>query len=182
MLPARVITTKKKTVGRIECKLYRSTVKIRGKFMFIHGKTGEKIYSVREKIKHYSKIAFNDKTATPTQKKHALQRLDELKTIDNALYNEPTMIVTDDKHFGNKMSKPRACVVVGQDNKKRLLACPIHKRTAKTVILENDTSRQVEGTTKPLDRSDVYETKYISGLATLTNSDKKRLQAIHCKK
>lgn len=35
---------------------------------------------------------------------------------------------------------------------------------------------------KPLDRSDVYETKYISGLATLTNGDKKRLKAIHGKK
>ena len=150
--------------------------------MFIHGRTGEKIYSVREKIKHYSKIAYNDKSATSAQKKHALQRLDELKAIDSCKYDEPIMIVTDDKHFGHKMSKPRACVVVGQYSKNRLLACPLHKRTAKTVILENDTSRQVESTTKPLDRSDVYETKYINGLATLTKGDIKRLKAIHCKK
>ncbi len=150
--------------------------------MFIHGRTGEKIYSVREKIKHYSKIAYNDKSATSAQKKHALQRLDELKAIDSCKYDEPIMIVTDDKHFGHKMSKPRACVFVGQDSKNRLLACPLHKRTAKTVILENDTSRQVESTTKPLDRSDVYETKYINGLATLTKGDIKRLKAIHCKK
>ncbi len=150
--------------------------------MFIHGRTGEKIYSVREKIKHYSKIAYNDKLATSAQKKHALQRLDELKAIDSCKYDEPTMIVTDDKHFGHKMSKPRACVVVGQDSKNRLLACPVHKRTAKTVILENDTSRQVESTAKPLDRSDVYETKYINGLATLTKGDIKRLKAIHGKK
>lgn len=150
--------------------------------MFIHNKTGEKYYSVREKIKHYSKIAYNDKTVTPAQKKHALQRLAELKAIDNLPYSEPTMIVTDDKHFGNKKSKPRACVVVGQDSKKRLLACPVHDRTTKTVILENDTTRQIDNNIKPLDRSDVYETKYISGLATLTSGDKKRLKAIYGKK
>lgn len=150
--------------------------------MFIHGRTGEKIYSVREKIKHYSKIAFNDKTATPAQRKYALKRLDELKALDNRTYNDPTMIVTDDKHFGNAISKPRACVVIGQDNKKRLLACPVHKRTVKTVILENDTTRQVDSTIKPLDRSDVYETKYINDLVTLTSGDIKRLRAIHGKK
>ena len=150
--------------------------------MFIHGRTGKKIYSVREKIKHYSKIAYNDKLVTPAQKKHALQRLDELKKIDSCTYNEPTMIVTDDKRFGNAISKPRACVVIGQDSKKRLLACPVHKRTAKTVILENDTAHQIDSIIKPLDRSDVYETKYISGLATLTSGDIKRIKAIHGKK
>ena len=51
---------------------------------------------------------------------------------------------------------------MGQDEKKRLLACPVHHRTTKIVILENDPSRQIERTSKPLDRSDVYETKYIS--------------------
>lgn len=37
--------------------------------MFVHDKTGKKYYSVREKIKHYSKIAYNDKMATADQKK-----------------------------------------------------------------------------------------------------------------
>lgn len=150
--------------------------------MFKHGKTGKVYYSVREKIKYYNNIAFNDKSVSSAQKKYALQRLNELKTIDKSSYVEPTMIVTDDKHFGDGISKPRACVIVGEDSKKRLLACPVHRRTVKTVILENDTSRQVDNKIKPLDRSDVYETKYISGLATLTNGDKKRLKAIHGKK
>lgn len=150
--------------------------------MFKHEKTGKIYYSVREKINYYSDILKGKIPATKELKAKAKQRLPELQKVNTQSYDEPIMIVTDDKHFGNKISKPRACVVVGQDSKNRLLACPVHKRTAKTVILENDTSRQIEYKNKPLDRSDVYETKYISGLATLTNGDKKRLKAIHGKK
>ncbi len=150
--------------------------------MFKHEKTGKIYYSVREKINYYSGILKGKIPATKELKEKATKRLLELQKINTQSYDEPVMIVTDDKHFGHKMSKPRACVVVGQDSKKRLLACPVHSRTAKTVILENDTSRQVESKPKPIDRSEVYETKYISGLAILTNSDKKRLKAIHEKK
>lgn len=150
--------------------------------MFKHEKTGKIYYSVREKINYYSDILKGKIPASKELKAKAKQRLPELQKVNAQSYDEPTMIVTDDKHFGNKMSKPRACVVVGQDSKKRLLACPVHKRTAKTVILENDTSRQVESTVKPLDRSDVYETKNISGLATLTSGDIKRIKSIHGKK
>lgn len=109
--------------------------------MFIHGKTGEKIYSVREKINYYKSILKQKQGVSAKKREYAELRLIELQGIDEQSYNEPTMIVTDDKHFGNKMSKPRACVIVGQDSKNRLLACPVHKRTAKTVILENDTTR-----------------------------------------
>lgn len=91
------------------------------------------------------------------------------------------MIVTNDKHFGNGISKPRGCVIIGTDNKNRLLACPVHDREVKSVILENDTSRQVDYKAKPLDRSDVYETKYISDLAELTSGDIKKLKAVHKK-
>ncbi len=150
--------------------------------MFKHEKTGKVYYSVREKINYYSDILKGRIPASRELKAKAKQRLPELQSINVQTYDEPAMIVTDDKRFGNAISKPRACVVVGQDSKKRLLACPVHKRTAKTVILENDTTRQVDSTIKPLDRSDVYETKYISGLATLTSGDKKRLKAIHGKK
>ena len=150
--------------------------------MFKHGKTGQVYYSVREKINYYSNILKGKIPASRELQAKAKQRLPELQSIDAQSYDEPTMIVTDDKHFGHKMSKPRACVVVGQDEKKRLLACPVHHRTTKIVILENNTSRQVEGTPKPLDRSDVYETKYIRDLAVLTSGDKKRLKAIHGKK
>lgn len=150
--------------------------------MFKHGKTGKIYYSVREKINYYKGILRRKHGVTAMKREYAELRLLELEGINEQSYNEPTMIVTDDKHFGNGISKPRACVVVGQDNKNRLLVCPVHKRTATTVILENDTSRQVDYKIKPLDRSDVYETKYISDLATLTSGDKKKLKTIHGKK
>ena len=149
--------------------------------MFKHGMTGKVYYSVREKINYYKAVIAGKKDAPATTKRKAKLRLKTLEKLNARTFDEPTLIVTDDKHFGHKMSKPRACVVVGQDKKNRLLACPVHKRTTKAVILENDTSRQVEGTPKPLDRSDVYETKYINGLASLTSGDKKRLKAVHGK-
>lgn len=65
--------------------------------MFVHGKTKQVYYSVREKIKHYSKRAYNDKSVTPEQKAYALKRLGELKALDNQPYTEPRFVVTDDK-------------------------------------------------------------------------------------
>lgn len=149
--------------------------------MIWNKQTGKKYYSVQEKIKHYSSM-LERKDISLDKKKLAKQRLIELKAIDNCLYDEPTMIITDDKYFGNPSSKLRACVVVGVDNKQQLLACPVRKRTIKTVILENDTDRQMDSTVKILKRKDVYETKNISGLASLTSGDKKKIKAIHSKK
>ncbi|MDE6472079.1 MAG: hypothetical protein K2L52_03545 [Clostridia bacterium] len=149
--------------------------------MIWNKQTGKKYYSVQEKIKHYSSM-LERKDISLDKKKLAKQRLIELKAIDNCLYDEPTMIITDDKYFGNPSSKLRACVVVGVDNKQQLLACPVRKRTIKTVILENDTDRQMDSTVKILKRKDVYETKNISGLASLTSGDKKKIKAIHGKK
>lgn len=149
--------------------------------MIWNKQTGKKYYSVQEKIKHYSSM-LERKDISLDKQKLAKQRLIELKAIDNCLYDEPTMIITDDKYFGNPSSKLRACVVVGVDNKQQLLACPVRKRTIKTVILENDTDRQMDSTVKILKRKDVYETKNISGLASLTSGDKKKIKAIHGKK
>lgn len=147
--------------------------------MFQHGKTGKIYYSVREKIKYYFKRAYNDKMVTSEQKAYALRRLGELRILDKSDYKYPTMIVTDDKKFGNGISKPRACVVVGIDDKKRLLVCPVHDRSVKAVILDNDVTRQVDGRSKPIDRTDVYEIKNIDGLKPLTLNDRRKLQAIH---
>lgn len=147
--------------------------------MFKHGRTGKIYYSVREKIKHYSKIAYNDKTASPKQKAHALCRLSELKELDKRPFIEPTMVVTNDKHFSNSIDKPRACVIVGIDSKKRLIAHPVHDRTSDVVILDNDITRQVDGQYALIDRSDVFETKYIDELAELTEADKRKIKAIH---
>ena len=150
--------------------------------MFKHGKTGQIYYSVREKINYYSKRAYNNKSISPAQKQHALNRLAELKAIDSARYDEPTMIVTNDRRLGNGIDKPRACVVLGEEEKKRLVVSPVYDRTVKAVILDNDYTRQVDSVEKRIDRSEVYELKYIDGLMPLTENDKRKIRYIHAKK
>ena len=55
------------------------------------------------------------------------------KTPDKQSYNEPRFVVTDDKLFGNKISKPRLCVAVTEDSKLRVMLAPVVKRTTKTM-------------------------------------------------
>lgn len=150
--------------------------------MFIHGKTGQVYYSIKDKIKYYSKRAFNDKTITPEQKQYALKRLNELKALDKSAYDEPDLIITDDKHFGNGISKPRLCAVIDKDSKGRVCVAPIVKRTIKTVILDNDYDRQIDDKRKWIDRSNIYETKYIDGVKPLTQNDKAKIKKIIRKK
>lgn len=151
--------------------------------MFKHGKTGKIYYSVREKIKHYSKIAYNDKTVTPAQKKHALKRLDELKALDNSSYTEPKIVITDDKKFGNGISKPRLCVAIKQDSKSRILVAPIMKTTSNQIILDNNIERQIsktaDGRNKWIEHSDVYEEKYITPHLELTERDKRKIKRLY---
>lgn len=149
--------------------------------MFIHGRTGEKIYSVREKINHYKGI-LKQKHVGAKKREYAEMRLQELQWLNEQSYSEPTMIVTDDKHFGNKISKPRGCVVVGKDNKNRLIVCPVHKRTTKSLVLDNDISRQVEVKGHKISDSEVYELKYIDGLKELTKNDQCKIREIFSKK
>lgn len=79
--------------------------------MFKHGKTGKVYYSVREKINHYKK-RIDDKNLTVAQREYAKQRVGELTYLNNLTYTEPELIVTDDKVFGNGISKPRLCAVI----------------------------------------------------------------------
>ena len=155
--------------------------------MFKHGKTNKVYYSVNEKINYYNNMlkSGKDKYGAPLSsydKERIKGRLYELNSLKSRSFSEPTMVVTDDKHFGNAMSKPRACVIVGVDKKNRLLAAPVHKRTVKAVILDNDYSHQVEPWERPIDRSDVYEMKYIDGLKPLTDNDKRKIKAVRAKK
>lgn len=153
-----------------------------GVIMFIHGKTKQPYYSVKDKIKYYSKRAYNDMTVTPEQKQHAIKRLAELRAIDKLSYTEPTMIVTDDKHFGNGISKPRLCVAVKSDNKGRVLVAPIMPATSKYVVLDNDINRQIsntaDGRNKWVNRSEIYEDKYVTPHAELTKRDKEKIKRI----
>lgn len=144
--------------------------------MFVHGKTKQVYYSVREKIKHYSKRAYNDKSVTPEQKAYALKRLGELKALDNQPYTEPRFVVTDDKFFGNGISKPRLCVAVLEDSKQRVMLAPVVKRTTKTMILDEDIERQIsDRPVKWVDKNDIYERKYVNSKAELTTHDKAKL-------
>lgn len=150
-------------------------------FIYKNGNYIKKNYSIREKINHYTAILKGQKSY-PVSKEYAEMRLKELTALNKRTFDEPTMIVTCDRYLNGKDFKPRAGVVVGKDNKGKLLVCPVRKRTTKTVILENDITRQVEAGAISLDRAEVYETKLIDGLKPLSKSDIQKLKAIHDKK
>ena len=147
--------------------------------MFKHGKTGQTYYSVREKIKYYNKRAYNDSSVTPEQKAYAIKRLGELNVLDKKPYNEPRFVVTDDKFFGNGISKPRLCVAVTEDDKQRVMLAPVVKRTAKTMLLDEDVDRQIsDRPVKWVNKSDIYERKYVDSKAELTKYDKAKLAVL----
>lgn len=149
--------------------------------MFEHGKSGQTYYSVRDKIKYYTKIINGNIEASLWLKEKAKRRLDELKKINNQEYKEPALIVTDDKHFGNGISKPRLCVVTSEDYKGRLKTYPLNKRTTNILVLPSYPDRQMDKF-RLLDRSDVYETKYISNIMPLTNIDREMIKQFYATK
>lgn len=151
--------------------------------MFVHGKTGKKYYSVREKINYYKKvIAGKVPDAPATTKRKAKLRLKTLNRINTQSYSDPKLIVTDDKHFGNGISKPRLCVAVKEDQKGRIMVAPLYKRTSRTVIMDKNVDRQVSNTSdghvRWLDRSDVYEQKCVDSKISLTRYDKNKIKSI----
>lgn len=147
--------------------------------MFEHGKY--KFYSIREKINYYSKV-LSGKIFAPKAKRKAKNRLKTLKRLNSLSYDEPQLIITNDRHFGNKIEKPRACVVFDKDAKGRLLVSPIEHRTSKAIILNKNMDRQFGTRRAWIDRSEVYETKYITGLSPLTKYDKEKAKHILLKK
>lgn len=150
--------------------------------MFKHGRKSEFVcYSVNEKIKYY-KSKLNSKTMTEKQTEYAKQRLAELTELKARTFSEPELIITDDKKFGDGISKPRLCTVIDTDDKGRVLVVPVVKRTVNTIILDNDHSRQLGEKRRWIDRSDIYETKYLSGVKPLTSNDKAKIKIILRKK
>ena len=147
--------------------------------MFVHGKTNKKYYSVREKINYYNKVLKGQIVAPLKTRRKAKLRLKTLNKINNQLYNEPRLIVTDDKHFGNSISKPRLCIAYGTDKKGRIKVYSIEKRSSNIIILDNNIDRQISSKYKFLDKSDVYETKYILGVKPLTKNTKQKIKYIH---
>ena len=150
--------------------------------MFVHGKTGKKYYSVREKINYYKKvIAGKVPDAPAATKRKAKLRLKTLQRLNNRDYSEPCLVVTDDKHFGST-SKPRGCVVVDCDQFGRLLVSPLHKRVTKVIVLDKDPNRQIGDVKRWIDSSEVYEIKNINNMKSLTRYDKEKVKAILRKK
>ena len=93
--------------------------------MFIHSKTGKKYYSIREKINYYKGVIEGKIQAPPKAKRKAKARLKTLTKLNDRAYNEPTLIVTNDTHFDNKISKPRLCIAYKVDSKGRVLVHPV---------------------------------------------------------
>ena len=120
--------------------------------------------SIREKINYYNNVIQGKVAANPAVKRKAKNRLKTLTRLNNTVYDEPEIVVTNDSKFGNPISKPRACVVIDFDTKGRVLVSPIEKRTSQSVILDKQIDRQIANKRKWIDRSEIYETKYISNL------------------
>jgi len=149
--------------------------------MFIHSKTNKKYYSVREKIKYYKSIIEGKLNVDISTKRKARLRLRSLYKIEKQSYSEPTLVVTDDSHFGNGVKKPRLCVAFGIDNKQRIKVFPIRKRTTNSIIIDNNLDRQIESNYRWLDKSDIYEIKYIDNVKPLSKSTKKIIKHLHKK-
>ncbi len=153
--------------------------------MFKHGRAGKVCYSVREKINYYKKVISGNITDVPVStRRKAKARLKSLEKINNQSYDEPRLIVTDDKHFDHKMSKPRLAIAYGENSKGNIFVVPIYGRAAetKTIIFDKDINRQASvnshGKARYLDKSDVYEQKYVSKNFGLTKYDKAKIKSI----
>lgn len=155
--------------------------------MFVHGKTGKTYYSVREKIRYYDKRLKTDKTLSDAQCNYAQRRLSELKQLNNRTFSEPTLIVTDDKHFGNGICKPRLCVAYASDTKGRVRVAPVVKNSGKYCSLDSLPDRMIsDQNNQYIDRSDIFEEKYITmpdgSFVCLTDNDRRKISYLLQKK
>ena len=115
--------------------------------MFRHGKTGKIYYSINEKISYYKRvIAGEEPNASVATKRKAKGRLKTLERLSKRDFAEPEIIITDDKKFGDHISKPRACVVVEKNNNS-LRVAPLNGRETKYIILDKNIDRQISNNT-----------------------------------
>ena len=150
--------------------------------MFKDGRTGYTYYSVREKINYYKGVIAGRIDAPAETKRKAKGRVRPLTAINEQAYTEPTLIMTNDMHFGNSISKPRLGVVIDADKKNRVLVAPVNQRTTKAIVLDKQPDRQVDERKAWIDKSEIYEIKYIRGVQPLTVYDKTKVKQILRKK
>ena len=150
--------------------------------MFQHGKTNKVYHSIQEKLKYF-KDGSNDLSLSKEQRGYAKNRIKQLNKLHRRNFDDPELVVTDDKKFGNGMSKPRLCVAVKQDSKNRVLLAPLIKTTCNYVVLDNDIDRLIsktaDGRNKWVNKDDIYEDKYISPHAELTSRDKQKIKRLY---
>lgn len=92
------------------------------------------------------------------------------------------MIITNDNHFGNSISKPRLSIVIDKDNKGRLLLIGTEHAISKSIILDKNNTFQTSNSKAWIDKSEIYETKYISGINGLTKYDIAKLSKLRKRK
>lgn len=153
--------------------------------MFVHGKTKKTYYSIKEKIKYYKGVINGTIKSDVKTKRKAKARLKSLTKLDSRSFNEPTLIITNDNHFGNEMSKPRLCIVTAKDNKGRVFVAPIQHKSTKSIVLDKQIDRQIsktsDGHNRWIDKSDIYETKYIKNVKKLTKYDIAKIKDLYNK-
>ena len=148
-------------------------------FKFGKDEKEKEYFSIREKIDHYTKRLKNVKSLTDGQRKYAEKRLKQLKQIDAQSYSQPTLVLTDDTKYGNKLSKPRVAIVVKTRDNGELLVAPLYKTTSKQVVLDRDCGRQIsktgDGKNKWLTRDDIYDLRDVTDIEPLTEYDKRKI-------
>lgn len=150
--------------------------------MFVHGKTKKTYYSIKEKIKYYKGVINGTIKSDVKTKRKAKARLKSLTKLDSRSFNEPTLIITNDNHFGNSISKPRLSIVIDKDNKGRLLSIGTEHAISKSIILDKNNTFQTSNSKAWIDKSEIYETKYISGINGLTKYDIAKLSKLRKRK
>ncbi len=153
--------------------------------MFVHGKTKKTYYSIKEKIKYYKRVINGTIKSDVKTKRKAKARLKSLTKLDNRTFDEPTLIITNDTHFGDNISKPRLCIVTAKDNKGRVFVAPIQHKSTKSIVLDKQIDRQIsktsDGHNRWIDKSDIYETKYIKNVKKLTKYDIAKIKDLYNK-
>ena len=75
------------------------------------------------------------------------------------------------------------CAAIKEDDKSKILAAPMHKRTTNIIVFDKNVNRQIsnnsDGHNKWIDKAEVYESKYIHENMDLTEYDIEKIKEIY---
>lgn len=114
------------------------------------------------------------------------RRLPALRALNDRSFEEPTLVVTDGRHFGNGMSKPRLCVAHASDVKGRVRVAPVVRNSGKYCSLDSLPDRVIsDQNNQYIDRSDIFEEKYVTmpdgSTVCLTDNDRRKIRYLFAK-